>query len=38
MLFDNSGAEPLMIACEEVGELRVFNEKLFANIMEAAIG
>jgi predicted ABC-type ATPase len=32
MLFDNSGAEPLMVAREEIGELRVFYPTLFANL------
>ena len=32
MLFDNSGAEPRLIAREEVGELRVVDQKLFTNI------
>jgi len=36
MLFDNSGAEPRLIAREEVGELRVFDQKLFAKITEVA--
>ncbi len=34
MLFDNSGAEPRLIAREEVGELHVFNESSFAKIKE----
>ena len=38
MLFDNSGAEPRMIAREEVGEVRVFNQKLFAKITEVVRG
>ena len=32
MLFDNSGIEPRLIAREEVGELRVFDQALFARI------
>ena len=36
MLFDNSGAKPQLIAREEVGELRVFDQKLFAKITEVA--
>ena len=36
MLFDNAGTEPRLIAREEVGELRVFDQKLFAKITEAA--
>ena len=36
MLFDNSGTEPRLIAREEVGELRVFNQTLFAKMMEVA--
>ena len=35
MLFDNSGTEPRLIAREEVGELRMFDQKLFAKITEA---
>jgi len=35
MLFDNSGTKPQLIAREEVGELRVFDQKLFAKITEA---
>ena len=36
MLFDNSGTEPRLIAREEVGALRVFDQNLMAQIMEAA--
>ena len=32
MLFDNSETEPRLIAREEVGELRVFDQKLFGKI------
>ena len=32
MLFDNSGTEPRLIAREEVGELRLFDQALFAKI------
>jgi hypothetical protein len=32
MLFDNSGTEPRLIAREEVGELRVCDQALFAKI------
>ncbi|MBI2174790.1 MAG: zeta toxin family protein [Candidatus Omnitrophica bacterium] len=32
MLFDNSGTKPQLIACEEVGELRVFDQTVFAKI------
>jgi len=35
VLFDNSGTKPQLIAREEVGELRVFDQKLFAKIAEA---
>ena len=35
MLFDNSGTKPQLGAREEVGELRVFDQKLFAKIAEA---
>ena len=35
MLFDNSGTEPRLIAREEVGELHVFDQRLFAKIREA---
>ncbi len=35
MLFDNSGTEPRLVAREEVGELRVFDETLFAKIRKA---
>ncbi len=35
MLFDNSGTKPQLIVREEVGELRVFDQKLFAKITEA---
>jgi predicted ABC-type ATPase len=38
MLFDNSGTEPRLIAREEVGALRVFDQKLFIKIMEATRG
>jgi len=36
MLFDNSGTEPRLIAREEVGELRVFDQQLFAKMTEVA--
>lgn len=36
MLFNNSGTEPRLIAREEVGELRVFDQTLFAETLEAA--
>ena len=36
MLFDNSGPVPRLIAREEVGELHVFDQQLFAKITEAA--
>lgn len=32
MLFDNSGTVPRLIACEELGEIRVFDQALFARI------
>lgn len=35
ILFDNSGTKPRLVAREEVGELRVFDQKLFAKITEA---
>ena len=35
VLFDNSEAEPQLIAREEVGELRVFDEALFSKIKKA---
>jgi predicted ABC-type ATPase len=35
MLFDNSGTKPQLIAREEVGELCVFDQKLFTKIAEA---
>lgn len=38
MLFDNSGAKPQLIVREEIGELRVFDEKRFTKITEAARG
>ena len=38
MLFDNSGTEPRLIAREEVGALRVFDQKLFIKITEATRG
>ena len=36
MLFDNSGTMPQLIAREEIGALRVFDQKLFAEMTEAA--
>ena len=36
MLFDNSETAPRLIAREEVGELRVFDQRLFAKMMEVA--
>lgn len=36
MLFDNSGTEPRLIACEEVGEFRVFDQRLFGTIVKEA--
>ena len=36
MLFDNSGLVPRLIAREEVGELHVFDQPLFAKITEEA--
>lgn len=35
MLFDNSGTVPRLVAREELGELRVFDEGLFARIKKA---
>ena len=35
MLFDNSGPTPRLVAREEVGELEVFDEELFARIKES---
>lgn len=32
MLFDNSGTVPQLIALEELGEIRVFDQALFARI------
>jgi predicted ABC-type ATPase len=34
MLFDNSGVHPRLMAREEVGDLRVFDQELFSKIME----
>ena len=36
ILFDNSETEPRLIAREEVGELRVFDQRLFAKMTEVA--
>ncbi len=36
MLFDNSGTEPRLIAREELGELQVSEQELFAKIRKAA--
>ena len=35
MLFDNSSMQPRLIAREEVGELRVFDQKLFTSVLGA---
>lgn len=37
-LFDNSGLAPQLIAREAVGELRVFDQDLFARLKESARG